>query len=458
MDDKNLSSEKYNINDDTPPVNNSSNYSMGNNPTNKPSQEINPTKIYIVDCIMGSGKSSAAINFINQSPPDKKFLVITPYLDEIKRYKQMCGNKHHFKEPVYDGGTKLDNIRELLKQGENVVSTHSLFHRFDHELISNCETLGYTLIMDEVTDVVEEYPITNDDIINLLNNYCYLEESTGRVVWKEECQDYVGKFSDIKDMCNAGSVVLVRNHMLLWLFPIEVFNAFDEVYILTYMFKSQIQSYYYDYCNVGYQYLYVGGDSINNYCFTESSTHHNKYDYSKLIHILHHSKLNIIGKDKYALSKTWYVNNSKTAIMKQLKNNVLNFFHNIISCGSKDVLWCTFKDYKSQLSGKGYTKSFLPVNARATNLYKERTALSYLVNIYFNPMIKGFFQDHNVDVDEDGYALSEMLQWIWRSAIRDGKEIWVYIPSSRMRGLLQWWIDSNNKEGLLHGRIDSYNK
>ena len=43
-------------------------------------------------------------------------------------------------------------------------------------------------------------------------------------------------------------------------------------------------------------------------------------------------------------------------------------------------------------------------------------------------------------MDEDAYALSEMLQFIWRSAIRDGKEIWVYLPSVRMRSLLEEWI------------------
>lgn len=395
---------------------------------------------FIVDQIMGSGKSSAAINFINSSPKDKKFLVITPYLDEIKRYKQMCNGKH-FKEPIYNNGTKLDNLRELLKQGENVVSTHALFHRFDKNLISVCETLGYTLIMDEVTEVVEEYQITSDDIENLLNNYCYIDESTGKMIWKEEEQDYEGKFSEIKDMCNTGSVVLARNHMLLWLFPVEVFNAFEDVYVLTYMFDTQVQCYYYDYCNVPYQYLYVTGDDPGNYCFSEISNNVN-YDFSKLINIIELPKLNIIGKEQHSLSKSWYINNSKTAMMKQLKNNITNFFRNIIPSTSSDALWTSFKDYKSQISGKGYTKGFLPINARATNLYRERNHLAYLVNIYFNPMIKGFFMDHGVSVDEDGYALSEMLQWIWRSSIRDGKEIWIYIPSSRMRNLLKEWIEN----------------
>lgn len=398
-------------------------------------------KTFIVDEIMGSGKSSAAINYINSSHPSKKFLVITPYLDEIKRYKKMCAKKH-FKEPLYNGGTKLDNLRELLKNGDNIVSTHSLFHRFDHDLVSTCETLGYTLIMDEVTDVIEEYPITPDDIKNLLNNYCILEEQTGRLIWREDAQEYEGKFSEIKNMCNAGSVVLARHHMLLWLFPAEVFKAFEEVYILTYMFDSQIQRYYYDYSGIKYKYLSVSGTTLETYSFSEASPITKLINYADLIHILDHEKLNTIGNDKFALSKSWYISNSKTAVMKKLKNNVINYFHNIVDASSKDVLWTTYKDYQSQVAGKGYTKGFLPINARATNLYKERKYLCYLVNIYFNPMIKGFFQDRNIDVNEDGYALSEMLQWIWRSAIRDGNEIWIYIPSSRMRKLLQNWIDN----------------
>lgn len=398
-------------------------------------------KTYVVDCIMGSGKSSAAINYINGSPRDKRFLVITPYLDEIKRYKQSCPKKH-FREPSYDKGSKLDNLRDLLRKGDNVVSTHALFHKFDQELISSCETLGYTLIMDEVTDVVEEYPITNDDINNLLCNYCDIDPDTGKMSWRDECQNYEGKFSDIKNMCNSGSVVLARNKLLLWLFPVEVFGAFEEVYILTYMFNAQVQRYYYDYCEVPYKYLYVKGDSYENYAFSEEPVVGN-YDYGKLVHIVDHPKLNVIGKDRFALSKGWYANNTKTAIMGQLKNNIVNLFRNVFGSTSGDVIWTTFKDFKSELSGKGYTKGFLPINARATNLYKDRRYLAYLVNVFFNPMVKGFFQDHDVDVDEDGYALSEMLQWIWRSAIREGNEIWVYIPSSRMRGLLQNWLNNN---------------
>ena len=50
-------------------------------------------------------------------------------------------------------------------------------------------------------------------------------------------------------------------------------------------------------------------------------------------------------------------------------------------------------------------------------------------------------------MEENEYALGEMIQWIWRSAIRDGKEIWIYVPSRRMRELLkQWLIDLSSSD------------
>ena len=70
--------------------------------------------------------------------------------------------------------------------------------------------------------------------------------------------------------------------------------------------------------------------------------------------------------------------------------------------------------------------------------------MAYIANRYMDPVIKNFFVQHNIDVDEDGYALSEMLQFIWRSAIRQGKEIWIYIPSIRMRTLLIDWINNES--------------
>jgi hypothetical protein len=45
------------------------------------------------------------------------------------------------------------------------------------------------------------------------------------------------------------------------------------------------------------------------------------------------------------------------------------------------------------------------------------------------------------NMDQELYALSEMVQFIWRSRIREGKEIMVYVPSKRMRTLLTDWLN-----------------
>lgn len=49
---------------------------------------------------------------------------------------------------------------------------------------------------------------------------------------------------------------------------------------------------------------------------------------------------------------------------------------------------------------------------------------------------KVFPQDHG------SVNRSHLLQWMWRSQIRNGKPIDIYIPSERMRELLNNWIQN----------------
>ena len=94
---------------------------------------------------------------------------------------------------------------------------------------------------------------------------------------------------------------------------------------------------------------------------------------------------------------------------------------------------------------------FVPCNAKATNIYRARWALAYCCNMHFHPMIRRFFTDGNdkrermglsgIYPDEDLYALSCLVQWIFRSRIRDGEGIEIYVPNRRMRDLLTAWLD-----------------
>ena len=400
-------------------------------------------KVRVVDAIMGSGKTTAAINFINQSDDSNHFLYITPYLTEVQRIMEKCSCKN-FKEPRNITGKKLKGIKELIKREVNIVSTHALFRSFDRELIDLCRAHNYTLIMDEVADVIERYDITPEDFKLLTTEFATINPETGFLEWKEEAKNYEGKFSNEKRLCDLHCLAYYGNTVMMWLFPIEVFNAFRDIYILTYMFEAQVQCYYYNFYSLPYSFLYVNGNSPETYSFSEISpgdTTSAITNYKALIHVLDHERMNRIGDRQYDLSKSWYERNKDGAVI-QLRKNISNYFTEIRKSKSSDVIWTTFKDYKAKLSGKGYSRGFIPLNTRASNQYSNRTSIAYPVNRYLNTGVKNFFIQHDIKVDEDGYALSEMLQFIWRSAIRNGEEIYIYIPSIRMRKLLQDWMDS----------------
>ena len=400
------------------------------------SEEI---EVNIVDELMGKGKTSAAINFINESSDDVHFLYITPYLTEVKRIIESCPSKN-FKQPERIKGTKVTGIKELFDKKENIVSTHSLFRYFDEEIIDLAYTNNYILIMDEVADVIEQYFISSDDLKNILENYAHVDPETKMLIW--DYNEYKGEFDKIKKLCKMNSLMVYNNVAMLWLFPITTFKAFRKTYILTYMFSSQTQSYYYNYYNIKYNRLYVEYKD-EKYRFTDKPIQTtSQYDFKKLIKIIDIPKLNAIGDLDNSLSKTWYERNKNNSIMKTIKKNTYNYFKNIIKSPSYKNIWTTFKDYQKLVSGQGYSKGFVSSNMRATNEYMDRDCIAYLVNKFFNPYIKNFFVTNGVEVDEDGYAVSEMLQFIWRSAIRCGKPITIYIPSKRMRELLIEWINN----------------
>ena len=109
-------------------------------------------------------------------------------------------------------------------------------------------------------------------------------------------------------------------------------------------------------------------------------------------------------------------------------------------------MYTTFNSYQKYVKGKSYSRNkvnFVACNARGTNKYRDKRSLAYLINFFITPDIKKFITHYDMKFDEDLFALSALLQWIWRSQIRDGKPIQIYIPSERMRGLLKRWIDES---------------
>jgi hypothetical protein len=403
-------------------------------------------KINIVDARMGKGKTSWSIQHMEESKDDK-FVYITPFLTEVKRIKDSCVSKK-FKEPINFGNGKQDNLHDLLASNSNVVSTHALFRASTNLTMQLIEVGEYTLILDEVMDVIEQVKLKKDDLNDLKRLGYIAVDERGYVEWNENVTDYEGAYDEIREMARNKTLFLVSDVLLMWNFPTKIFDSFKEVYILTYMFDGQIQRYYYDMHDVEYKYSTIinGADGKYKLLEVNDSDELRKYDdieeISDKIKILTNSKLNNIGDNYFSLSSTWYKNNTSTQLIEVLSKNISNYFRNIhgVRIKSTDLLWTTFKVRQKKLSGAGYTKGFIPCNIRATNEYGDRHYLAYCINSFLNPIVVKFFDSHGVKANEDLYALSEMLQWIWRSAIRNGEDIYIYVPSSRMRNLLQEYL------------------
>lgn len=389
---------------------------------------------------MGSGKTMGMINYMN-SEKDKRFIFITPYLTEVERVKVYCGQRR-FKEPL-EVGSKLQALKLLVKGGFNIVTTHALFKSFDLEVIQLIKEKHYVLVMDESLDLIETEHVGVGDI-EILKDYFLTEVSEGEFKWQPKNPDYNGVFNCYKNVIGNSSVRLYNAAALVKFFPIEWFTAFDEIFAMTYMFDSQLQKKYFDFYKAEYEYWEVVNER-NNFVLRPAGSQpikpESRKQYKKLITIVDTKKINLIGEDRGALCYGWYLKNNNTLQTTKLKKHLKNFYKNLTKTHVEQRLWTSFKCSQEALSDKGFQNSFVPYNVRATNDYREATAIAYLVNKFYNPCTKNQLSRLGIKIDEKQYALSELLQFLWRSALRDGKPITLYIPSKRMRTLLTDWLN-----------------
>lgn len=385
---------------------------------------------------MGSGKTEWSIQHINDNCLDN-FLYITPFLTEVERILKKTDR--NFKQPINKGDGKLSSINELLACQYDIASTHELFKHLDEESRANIKAGHYTLILDEVLNVIVPYDdVKKDDMRLLQDSGIVTIDDEGYIIWNKDKLDYDTKYNEIKLLADNKSLLYVNQKLLLWKYPPEIFSLFDKVYILTYLFEASILKNYFDLYNIKYELKSIRKTedeyNIVDYFVPDTSVYIDK------INILQGKLNENIYQKQNGLSVTWFNSKINQEKIAQLGRNVKNYFGNILQAKSETIMWTTFKDYKPKLKGKGYSNQFVSCNCRSTNDYIDCYNLAYCVNIYLHPAVTQFFKQRNVYIDEELYALSEMIQWIWRSRIRKGENINIYIPSARMRNLLNAWL------------------
>ena len=402
---------------------------------------------------MGQGKTSASITYMNEHPNDK-FIFITPYLEEAERIKENC-KELQFIEPrkIWDyENSKVKHTEQLIREGRNIATTHQAFKMYTEEMLNSIRDKGYTLIIDENIQLLEECEVHGDDI-RLLIDAGYIEEKDN--VYSFTGKEYNGElFRDLFWLLKSRQITKIYeseegdSSFFFWILSPELIRSFKDVFILTYLFDGQSIYNFLKMYNMEYKYIYIekddaGDDEHPSFRFNKEHGYTPEYvpRIRDMIHILDNDRLNAIGEEETALSKGWFERNHSSAV-KQLKNNLYNLYRHVwTDSDADDRMWSTFKTNKDGLKGKGYTKSFTVLNQRATNKLQDKKYLAYVVNLYMNVNEKTFFYTHGLEVDEDMYALSVMVQWIWRSAIRNGDTIYLYLPSTRMRRILNDWMD-----------------
>ena len=142
----------------------------------------------------------------------------------------------------------------------------------------------------------------------------------------------------------------------------------------------------------------------------------------------------------YAFSEKWFSTNKD--LIYKVKNNLANYLLNIAKGHTQDSMWTTYD--KDLLKGKGYTKGFVELYSykNPKGLFFNKTNLSYIANVFY-PVREKL---KNPELTDEQYALYNLLNFIFQSGLYYGKEINIYIPSKRMRTLLEKWINEQNYE------------
>lgn len=408
-------------------------------------------KVKVLDKICGAGKTTWIFNQMKNNP-DKKYIFVSPYLDETgdgntKGRIQRELPELNFESPSAQPTKKASFLRNVEK-GKNIAITHKLFTQFTPDVANAIEEQGYELIIDETIDLVNFYEdVKGDDVKLLIRAGMVKVEDKGKLIWNHtECPDYKGRDADIMNLCDLGCLYLYGDNVLIQRIPPTCMQACRSVTILTYMFEGSLMSAWMKLNNIEHSFI-----------------HPEELRSTKEIKQIVRDKLRIVKlprgiqeiqyENGYLIQstfcKSWYERTS-VPVFNDIKKSIETVLKETMLKGT--VFWTTFKDYQTTLQGIGYTRSkkvpwmkelrspFVPKNMRASNEYRDCTNCIYTVNVYPHGSIESHLKSFGVEIDRDKYALSELIQFMFRGCIREHKDMDILILSIRMKRLLEDWL------------------
>ena len=423
--------------------------------------------IETIDAMCGTGKTHMIIEWMKKNP-EKRYLYISPMKSEVEERIPEDAAELDFQYPEVNDvhKTKGDSLLSLLSEGHNIAFTHSLYSRMTKEHIAYVRDIGYTIIIDEEMTLIEPLSIaseedkgyTDEDIRYLYRDgkITIDEEDFGRVVWNWNDYGWNGQYSKLKSMCDLAMVYCTKSLIdgthdeykmgsLVVELPISLIEVADRCISISYLFEGSIMD----------MFLQMKGIETRPFNTEEEQVSlrydntHIKEEVRNLITFVNTLSSNKVGKKK--LSYSWY-ENEFTREDANIISAAIRSVARYCNAHQEYVMWTLPKKRAEKqrknsvvVSPRGYSakKCYVYCGCRATNKYEEKHTLIHGIYRHPNVTVKSYLQHYGYDVDIDNFALSEMIQWIWRSRIRNKESINLCILSRRMQILFEKWLYSD---------------
>lgn len=420
-------------------------------------------KVEILDSIMGSNKTNRVLDWID-SNPNERYLYISPLLSEVDNTSRLATNLKHvsFEFPTTDDSdTKSDDLLAKLEIGANISCTHSLYLSMSEKHLDLIEKYGYVVIIDEEVGVIDAFKkYSTDDLAYLsANGDIEISDEDGMISWVGAELGKKAKYKQFYNLCKAKAVYATKRSdtMLVTQMPVELFTRARRVIIMTYMFKGNVLD------------NFLKLKKVEVIPFTDvSPTVIDKQSIRDLIDLKPlDRKLLKLGMSVYAYSKmdkkgfdliSNYIRSTGLAVGAKAKDTMYTFPKDVSPVemkSGKRVAPRGFLTYKTDLvdedgnimlDAKGKPKTqdnfcWLHSGCRATNKYSYKWYLAHCYDRHPNLSVETYLYEYGSPIDKNVFALSEMLQWIWRSRIRNGEPIVLAIPNMRMHNLFLDWLN-----------------
>lgn len=410
------------------------------------------TKIELLDSIMGSGKTQGVIQWMLNNPQNK-YLYVSPMLTEIEERIPTACQALEFTYPrTEEYKTKGQHLLKLLEEGCNVSFTHSLFTDLTKQHLALIRKHEYVLIVDEEVAFIEPYKgnYSRDDIVSLekAGHIRVEEDNLGRVVWQwyddNEMNDTA--YSKLKRMSDLGMLYCAKRDRKIMVvhLPIELVQSSRRVILLTYLFKGSVMESFMDLKGIEIvPFKEVTPPKTTKDVLTKAKS---------LITFIDTTTTKAVSN--LSMSSTWYSKNATTADLEKVSNAIFSVYRKF---GDKESFIFTapksLADYqyvkdeklKRNIIHKKMPKDvdWIYCGTKATNMWSHKSIAVHAYNRYVNTAIKAYLQDYGTPPDDDMFALSEMVQWIFRTCIRNDEPLQLCIFNNRMKGLLCNWLNGN---------------